>query len=73
LLLSARYRLGISLLVTNQPPNLAVEALYDRYTSFGEDPFTKVIGGSDDNAKFSAWNYATQRCHDISQKKSTTS
>lgn len=60
-------------LMTDQPPNLSAEALYDRYTSFGDDPFIKVIDGVDDNAKFSAWTYAKQRCHDICQKKSTTS
>jgi hypothetical protein len=60
-------------LMTGQTPNLSAEALYDRYTSFGDDPFIKVIDGVDDNAKFSGWTYARQRCHDICQRKSTAS
>ncbi len=43
-------------------PGISAEALYDRYTSFGEDPFIVVLDGKEDRAKFSAWSYAKSRC-----------
>jgi hypothetical protein len=43
-------------------PGISAEALYDRYTSFGDDPFILVLEGADASAVFSAWNYAKQRC-----------
>jgi hypothetical protein len=43
-------------------PGITAEALYSYYKSFGDDPFIAVIGGSDDGAKFSAWDYAWERC-----------
>jgi hypothetical protein len=46
-------------------PGISAEALYDRYTSFGDDPFIMVIDGADDSANFSAWNYAKERCRVI--------
>jgi len=46
-------------------PGISGEALYDRYTSFGNDPFIVVLDGTDDNAKFSAWSYAKERCRVI--------
>ena len=52
-------------LLTDQPPNLSAEALYNRYTSFGDDAFIRVIDGVDTKAKFSGWTYANQRCHEI--------
>jgi hypothetical protein len=52
--LKEEYRLGNS-----------AEALYDRYTSFGDDPFIMVLDGVDDRATFSAWNYAKERCSAI--------
>ena len=36
--------------------------LYDSYTSFGEDPF---IRPSPEGQRFSAWEYARQRCEEI--------
>jgi len=45
------YRLGLS-----------ADALYDRYTSFGDDPFVTVVDGTDDSVHFSAWRYAKERC-----------
>jgi hypothetical protein len=44
------------------------EALYEHYTSFGEDPFIVVIDGTDAAAKFSAWTYAKERCAAICGK-----
>jgi hypothetical protein len=40
----------------------SAKALYDRYTSFGDDPFIMVLDGVDDRATFSAWTYAKERC-----------
>lgn len=39
------------------------EELYTQYTTFGEDPW---IGTDDPDCKFSAWDYAKQRCHELS-------
>jgi len=43
-------------------PGISAETLYDRYSSFGDDPFIVVLDGVDDHAKFSAWDYAKERC-----------
>jgi hypothetical protein len=49
--LLANYRFGM----TN-------EALWESYTTFGEDPF---IVSTDTGCRFSAWDYARQRCEEI--------
>lgn len=49
-------------------PGISAQDLYDRYTSFGDDPFIMVIEGADDRAKFSAWDYAKDRCRVICGK-----
>ncbi len=36
--------------------------LYDRYTSFGEDPWIKGETRNERKAEFSAWDCAKQRC-----------
>jgi hypothetical protein len=36
--------------------------LHDTYTSFGDDPF---IRPAPDGEKFSAWDYAKQRCDEL--------
>ena len=36
--------------------------LYSSYTSFGEDPFIRPASRTD---RFSAWEYARQRCEEI--------
>jgi hypothetical protein len=41
-------------------PGMTAEALHERYTSFGDDPF--ISGGEVD---FSAWAYAKARCEVI--------
>jgi hypothetical protein len=43
-------------------PGITAEALFDRYRSFGEDPFITVLDGADEAATFSAWDYAKERC-----------
>ena len=44
---------------------MSAEDLYDRYVSFGDDPFILVVDGEDDGAAFSAWSYAKERCRAI--------
>lgn len=46
-------------------PGISAEGLYGRYTSFGDDPFIVVLNGADDNATFTAWSYAKERCRVI--------
>jgi hypothetical protein len=46
-------------------PGISAEQLYDRYRSFGEDPFITVLDGEDASARFSAWTYAKERCRAI--------
>jgi hypothetical protein len=46
-------------------PGTSVKALYDDYVCFGEDPFIVVLDGVDDRAKFSAWDYAKERCREM--------
>lgn len=41
---------------------MAAEQLLRQYKSFGEDPW---ISSGDGNCKFSAWDYAEQRCNEI--------
>lgn len=45
-------------LASAHTPGMTAEALYQMYTSFGDDPF--IIGPRDSD--FSAWNYARARC-----------
>jgi hypothetical protein len=47
--LLAEYREGAS-----------AERLYDRYTSFGDDPFVVALDGAP-KVEFSAWTYARER------------
>jgi len=47
--------------------NPTPDHLWAQYTSFGEDPF---IATTDPNCKFSAWDYARQRCAEILTKES---
>src|SRR5260370_31809166 len=40
--------------------------LFRQYTTFGEDPW---ISTTDANCKFSAWDYARERCRQITQNR----
>ena len=46
-------------------PGMTADALYDYYTSLGEDPFIWVVGKSDEPFDFSASTYARERCNAI--------
>ena len=46
-------------------PNCTPGGMYKHYTMFGEDPW---ISSEDPGCKFSAWSYASQRCHELATK-----
>ena len=43
---------------------VTAEALYDRYTDFGDDPFVVALDGAP-RVNFSAWDYAKQRTAEL--------
>jgi hypothetical protein len=44
-------------------PGMTAAALYERYVSFGDDPFIRPVDPKDATAvSFSAWDYARERC-----------
>ena len=45
--------------------NGTAEEMFEYYTSFGEDPW---IASKDANCKFSAWDYAKERCRQLARK-----
>jgi hypothetical protein len=52
-------------LAWNHKPGMTADELYDHYTSFGDDPFIVAIGDAPLGERFSAWNYAKERCREI--------
>jgi len=46
-------------------PGISAQALYDGYVMHGDDPFIVVVDGTDESAKFSAWDYARERSRQI--------
>jgi hypothetical protein len=46
-------------------PDQSPEELFEGYTGFGEDPW---IASDDAACKFSAWDYARERCREVSRK-----
>jgi hypothetical protein len=53
-----------SLLHEYEQGGVTAEALYDRYTDFGDDPFVVALGGVP-KVEFSAWNYAKLRAAEL--------
>jgi hypothetical protein len=41
------------------------DEMFAQYTGFGEDPW---ISSDDPNCRFSAWDYAKERCRELTQK-----
>lgn len=39
---------------------ISAQDLYDGYVMHGDDPFIVVVDGTDESAKFSAWDYAKE-------------
>jgi hypothetical protein len=46
-------------------PGMTADELYDTYTSFGDDPFIVALDDSPVGERFSAWDYAKERCRAI--------
>jgi hypothetical protein len=53
-----------SLLHQYRQGGVTAEALYDRYTDFGDDPFVVALGGAP-KLEFSAWTYTKQRAAEL--------
>ncbi|QDE39823.1 hypothetical protein FIV34_11690 [Luteibacter pinisoli] len=51
-------------LATGHVPGMSAESLYQHYITFGDDPF--IVGQTSDE-RFSAWDYARQRCDAIAR------
>ncbi len=49
-------------------PGITAEELEKGYKGFGEDPFIVVVGGTDEPARFSAWEYAKERSQILAAK-----
>lgn len=49
-------------LIAAHEPGMAPDELYSAYTMFGADPW---ISGGEQGVRFSAWDYAKQRCIEI--------
>jgi hypothetical protein len=46
----------------------SAKEFYDHYLHWGCDPFIKGIGGGQGGGKFSAWDYAKERCSAMANK-----
>jgi hypothetical protein len=44
-------------------PGITEQELYEAYTMFGDGPFVVPIDNSGNAVKFSAWEYAKERCN----------
>jgi hypothetical protein len=53
-------------LVANYKEGMAADELLRQYKSYGEDPWILPPG---DDRRFSAWDYAAERCQDICREK----
>jgi len=62
--LDACRRLVDESLLTEYKDGETAEELYERYTSFGDDPSVVALGGAP-KVEFSAWNYARQRAREL--------
>lgn len=61
--IEAAKRIVDEFLVSAYQPGMSAEALYSKYTSFGDDPF--IRGSKGPGVPFSAWTYAKQRCAEL--------
>ena len=46
-------------------PGMTADGLFESYTLFGDDPFVVPDSLVDAPVKFSAWDYARQRCSEL--------
>ena len=58
-------------LVATYEPGMTSDALFDSYTSFGDDPFVHDAAGNPGEVLFSAWEYAQQRCDELCKPATT--
>jgi hypothetical protein len=58
-------RLVDSSLAAHHEPGMTAAELYDTYTSFGDDPFIVALDDAPMGERFSAWDYAKERCRAI--------
>ncbi|MFZ0716837.1 hypothetical protein [Mycobacterium sp.] len=62
-------------LANQYEPGMTADRLYQRYTSFGDDPWIKDTehpGGPSPRAPFSAWSYAEQQSVEMCTVESTS-
>jgi hypothetical protein len=52
-------------LLANYRPGMTAEALYEGYIQYGEDPF--IVPPAGEEVAFSAWDYARQRCSELTE------
>ena len=53
-------------LLASHKPGMTAQQLCDGYTGFGEDPFIVAVSPSSNiEPKFSAWDYAKERCEEL--------
>lgn len=51
-------------------PGMTAAALFQRYVTFGEDPYIIPLGDEDEGAdNFSAWGYAQQRADELCSER----
>ena len=50
-------------------PGMTEQELYQAYTMFGEDPFIVAVGDIDNPMRFSAWDYARERCRALTSPR----
>jgi hypothetical protein len=60
--LAACYRIVDRSLEEEYRPGITAAALYERYMSFGDDPFIDALDGPSEGVLFSAASYAKERC-----------
>jgi hypothetical protein len=46
-------------------PGMTAQALFESYTSFGEDPYIVATPSKETDVLFSAWDYAKRRCYEL--------
>ena len=46
-------------------PGMSADELFKMYSMFGDDPFIVLLDGAPTGERFSAWDYARERCRAI--------
>lgn len=52
-------------LLSAYQPGMTAQALFESYTSFGEDPYIVATPSKGTEVLFSAWDYAKRRCYEL--------